>query len=73
MAPNTIDQPWRHSFLSLLLIINMLSSTLKVLIYLKGKPISNAAHTTSANGINIDNIGKDSFTVSIMDTAPTNA
>ena len=60
-------------FLSLLLIVGMLSPTLKVLIPLKGEPLSNPAHTKSDNGTKISTIGKDSVPISIMDITPANA
>ena len=70
MAPNTINHPRPCLLIYLLLIVNMLSPTLKVLISLKGKSIYNPTHTVSANDMNIVTTGKDSVPVSIVDIAP---
>ena len=76
MAPDTIEPTTTHDhayLFSLILIVNLLSPTLKVLISLKGKLLSNPAHTASTNVMDISTIGKDPVPVYIMEIAPANA
>ena len=51
----------------------MFSPTLKVLISVKGGLISNTAHASSSNEINIATTGRDSVHVMIIDIALANA
>ena len=70
MEPDTIENPRPLLLLSLFLVVNIFSPTIKVLSSLEGKPIFILVHSGSANGMKINTIGKDSVPVLIMDIAP---
>ena len=71
MSPDTTDYPQPRLILYLILIVTMLSPTLKVLSSFQGGgAISNPAHNASSDDMKIPTIGKDSVPVSITDIAP---